>query len=178
MGYDRSDYQYKEKLAKVSFLYLEEKSENTYLNDTYAGFKKKIKVNAIVLGIFSCLILLTAFLQDQLMHSTSQLYNSGVLTKDANAGNMVFGLMLVVFEINSAIFVVVCIAAFVKIIRTSYRLWWNSDSALAVKLSKKRGNDNISSMLFESNVRLSRYMNEIEVLEKQLKINHDDNYGL
>ena len=175
MGYDRNDYQYKERLAKVSFLYLEEKSENTYLNDTYTGLKKKIKVNAIVLGIFMILIFVTAFFQNQLMHSTSQLYNSGVLAEDANAGNAVFGLILVVFEINSVVFVVVCIAALVKIIRTSYRLWWNSDSALAIKLSEKRENDNISSMLFESNIRLSRYMNEIEVLEKQLKIGHDPN---
>lgn len=61
------------------------------------------------------------------------------------------------------------IAAIYKLLTTRYRLWVNGESAVARNYCKKSDIENASKSLFESNLKLSKYMNEISELKEKLE---------
>lgn len=171
MNNNETLYHEKQRLYMVEFLYIEEKSNNEYLTNIYEGWKRKIKVNLIVLGVLVLLMLLFIWMDNELRHSMMVLNDIVELN---NEMMLVFGVFEIFFMFIFLILFGGSIAALYKILRSAYKLWLNGNSQIAMKYCKRIENKNISALLFKSNLNLSKYMYEINELKKKIDSNMDN----
>lgn len=147
-------------IARLEHYLLEEKCNYEYLINLYELWKKKLKVNLIVAGISFTLFMLLQMLQLSLAESLSKLENYNVL---------VVIVVAMVFNINVILTIISFIIALVKVCKTGYKLWLNSDDERAVNFAFRHNIETLNVQITLSGQKMSRYMIKIENTKNSMK---------
>lgn len=140
-------------IARLEQYLLAEKCNHEYLVNLYESWKKKLKVNLIVAGISFTFFMLLQVIQLSLGESLSKIENYNIL---------VVLVVAMFFNVNIIITAIAFITALVKVCKTGYKLWLNSDDKRAVNFALRHNIETLNIQITLSGQKMARYMIKIE----------------
>lgn len=145
-------------IVRLEQYLLEEKCNYEYLVNLYELWKKKLKVNLIVAGSSFTLYMLLQELQLSLATLFYKLENYNILAV------MVVAMF---FNINIILTLIIFIISLVKVCKTGYKIWLNSDHKRAVNFALRHNIETLNIQITLSGQKMARYMMKIENANKQ-----------